>query len=156
MNTKLHADKDYNLWVLLHQTRNAILRIRDKELRQYGISTREASTLFNVQAIGDTATPAEIARWAFREHHTVSALVNRMEKKGLITKTKDVDRKNIWRVSLTEKGQQAYRQSLKRESIHAVMSSLTENERQQLETYLRKVRDQALKLRVSEPTLPFP
>ena len=156
MNSNLHADKDYNLWVLLHQTRNAILKIRDKELRQYGISTREASTLFNVQAIGDTATPAEIARWAFREHHTVSALVKRMEKKGLITKVKDVDRKNIWRVSLTEKGEKAYRQSLKRESIHAVMSSLTENERKQLEIYLRKVRDQALKLRVSEPTLPFP
>ncbi len=156
MNSNLLADKDYNLWVLLHQTRNAILKIRDKELRQYGISTREASTLFNVQAIGDTATPAEIARWAFREHHTVSALVKRMEKKGLITKVKDVDRKNIWRVSLTEKGEKAYRQSLKRESIHAVMSSLTENERKQLEIYLRKVRDQALKLRVSEPTLPFP
>ena len=79
-----------------------------------------------------------------------------MEKKGLITKVKDVDRKNIWKVSLTEKGGKAYRQSLKRESIHAVMSSLKENERQQLETYLRKIRDQALKLSVSEPTLPFP
>ena len=79
-----------------------------------------------------------------------------MEKKGLITKTKDVDRKKIWRISLTEKGQQAYRQSLERESIHATMSSLTENERQQLESHLRKVRDQALKLSVNEPTLPFP
>lgn len=133
-----------------------MFKARQKELSQYGISAMEAAALFIIQAIGNKPTPAEISRWIFREHHTVTALLSRMEKKGLITKVKDPDRKNTWRVGLTEKGQNAYRQSVKRESIHAAMSPLSQNERQQFESYLKKVRDQAFKYSLSEPALPFP
>ncbi len=156
MNALLTTDRDYNLWVLLHQARDAVFKAREKELSQYGISTMEAAALFIIQAIGNKPTPAEISRWIFREHHTVTALLSRMEKKGLITKVKDPDRKNTWRVDLTEKGQNAYRQSVKRESIHAAMSPLSQNERQQFESYLKKVRNQAFKYSLSEPALPFP
>jgi len=156
MNKTISTDQDFNLWVLLHQTKDAIFKAREKELSQYGITTMEAGVLFIIQAIGDKVTPAEISRWIFREHHTVSALLSRMEKKGLITKVKDVDRKNLWRVSLTEKGQNAYRQAAKRDSIYAALSPLLENERQLLESYLRKVRGQAIKYSISEQTPPFP
>ena len=73
----------------------------------------------------------------FREHHTVSALLSRMEKKGLIIKTKNLDKQNHWRVSLTKKGQETYGQSLKRESIHAAMSPLSKAEHQRLGSYLK-------------------
>ena len=156
MATSLSRDKDFNLWVLLQQARDAVFKAREKELSPYGITPMEAAALFTIQVIGDRATPAEISRWIFREHHTATALLSRMEKKGLVSKVKNPDRKSLWIVSLTEKGQNAYRQSLKRESIYSAMSPLSKNERQQLESYLRKVRDQALKYSVSEPTLPFP
>ena len=157
MKTPLSKDKYYNLWILLSQTRDALFKARDKELSQYGISAMESSALFIIQLIGGKATPAEISRYIFREHHTVTALLKRMEKGGLITKVRDFDRKNMWRVSLTKKGGNAYRQSLKRETIHTVMSHLSESECQQLESSLRKVRAQALKhLVTSEPSLPFP
>ena len=55
-------------------------------------------------------------------------------------------------IELTEKGHDAYRQSLRRETIHASMSVLTKNERQKLETCLTKVRRQALKQLLSEQT----
>ena len=91
MNAPLSTDQDYNLWVLLHQAKDAVFKAREKELSQYGISAMEAAALFIIQAIGDKATPAEISRWIFREHHTVTALLSRMEKKGLITKVKDLE-----------------------------------------------------------------
>ena len=156
MTTPPSTDKYHKLWVLLHQAKDAVYKSREKELSQYGISTMEAAVLFVIQALGDKATPAEISRWIFREHHTVTALLRRMEKKGLITKAKDPARKNIWRIGLTEKGQKTYRQSIKRESINAVMSHLSEKECQQLTLYLKKVRDQAIKCLASEPTLHFP
>jgi len=158
MSAPLSTDQDFSLWVFLHQTRDAVFKAREKELSQYEITTMEAGVLFIIQAIGDKATPAEISRWIFREHHTVTALLSRMEKKGLIMKAKanDLGMKKMWTVSLTEKGENAYRQSVKRESIHTAMSPLSENDRQQLESYLKKVRDQALKHSVSAPTLPFP
>ncbi len=149
-------DQDYSLWVLLHQARDVMFKAREKELRQYGISARKAAVLFIIQAIGDEATPAEIARWLLREPHSVSNILSRMEKEGLVSKTNDLPRKNLMRVTLTEKGRQAFHQSLKRESIREIMSSFSEDERQQLESYLEKLRDQALKHLISDVKPPFP
>ena len=105
---------------------------------------------------GNDATPAEVSRRLFREHHTVGALLGRMEKRGLITRIKDSNRKNIWKVSVTKKGDNAYRQSIIRESIHEAFSVLSDKEHKQLESSLRKLRDHALKQLVNQPTIPFP
>jgi DNA-binding MarR family transcriptional regulator len=151
------VDEDYKLWVLLNQATDAALRARQKELDRYGISVAQATVFFVIQAIGEKATPAEITRWLLRESHTVTELLNRMEKEGLVTKTKDLERKNMVRVSITEKGRQAYEQSTKRKSIHKVMSSLSQEERQQLRSYLERLRNKALGDLTAERTKPpFP
>jgi len=151
------VDEDYKLWVLLNQAADTTLRARQKELDKYGISTAEAAVLFAVQAIGERATPAEITRWLLREPHTVTEILHRMEKGGLVTKTKDLEKKNMVRVSITEKGRQAYEQSTKRKSIRKVMSSLSKGERQQLGSYLERLRNKALgELTEERPKPPFP
>ena len=149
-----YYDLYYNLWVLLAQTKDAVLRARQKELHRYGISATQSAALFAIQAIGDKATPAEISRWLFREPHSVSELLSRMEKEGLVRKTKDLDRKNQVRVELTEKGYEAYDQSMKQESIHKIMSSLSEEAREQLRSCLQTLRDEALKELGVEPQMP--
>jgi DNA-binding MarR family transcriptional regulator len=154
---KRAVDKDYNLWVLLHQTTDAVIKARQKELDQFGISFIEVGVLVVIQAIGEKATPAEISRRILREPHTVSALLNRMEKRGLLRKTQDLDRKNMVRVSITEKGRQAYDKSTRRKSIYNIISSLSEEERQQLRSCLEKLRNKAFKELVVEykpPPLP--
>lgn len=109
-----------------------------------------------VEAVGDKATPAVVARWLFRESHTVSELLNRMEKEGLIKKIKDLDRKNQVRVALTKKGQGLYRQATKLEFVGKVMSSLSVEERKQLKSLLLTLRDKALEeLAINKP-IPFP
>lgn len=105
MDDSLSASQDYNLWVLLHQARDVIYKAKEKELRQYGLSPIKAAVLFVIKAIGDKATPAEIARWVFREPNSITELINRMAGKGLVRKTRDPDKKNLVRVTLTEKGQ---------------------------------------------------
>ena len=151
------ADEDYSLWALLGQAADATLRARQRELDRYGISAAQVAALFVIQAIGEKATPAEITRWLLRESHTVTELLSRMEREGLVTKTKDLERKNMVRVSITEKGRQAYQQSTKRKSIHKVMSSLSEEERQQLRSYLERLRNKALgELTAERAKPPFP
>jgi len=140
------ANKDFKLVVALHHTTNAIVRVREKELSQYGLTYMHAAALFTIHAIGGKgATPAEISRWLFREPHSVSGLLNRMEKAGLITKSKDMDRKNLVRVAMTEKGQQAYSQVIKREYLHDIMSTLSNEDRKALMGYLRIIKNRALK-----------
>jgi len=156
MNAPLSTDPDYNLWVLLQQTRDALFNAREKELRKYRISAIEAATLLVIQAIGDKATSAEISRWMFRKAHTVSALLDRMQKKGLVRKSKDLEWRNLVRVSITEKGKEAYNNSTSIESIHMILSALSEEERQQLRSYLQTLRDRALKEINIDYKLPFP
>ena len=150
------TDQDFNLWWLLVQTRDAILKARRKELRQYNVSGRNAATLFIIQSLGDNATPAEISRWLLREPHSISEILNRMEKQGLVRKIRDLARKNMVRVVLTEKGLEAYFQSTKLESVRKIMSSLFEEERQQLRSSLLTLRNKALKELGTEYQIPFP
>ena len=141
----LRTEEDEELWALLAQTKDAIFGARQKQLRRYGISATQATALLAIQAIGDKATPAEISRWLFRKPHSVSELLSRMEKEGLVRKIKDLNRRNLVRVELTEKGYEACYQSMKEESIHKIMSSLSEEDRQQLRSILGRLRDEALK-----------
>jgi len=151
------VDQDYKLWVLLGQASDMIFEARENELREYGITAMQAEVLFAVQAIGDKTTPAQISRWTLRRPHSISGILDRMEKVGLIRKTKDLARKNQVRVSMTDKGRQAYNKSLKRKSIHRIMSALAEEERQQLWSRLETARNKALKEVGKDPKkVPFP
>jgi len=152
----LLSDSAYRLWVLLSQVDNTIFKAREKELRQIGISPEQAAALFIIQVLDNKGTPAEISRWLLRRPHTVSGLLSRMEKKGLLRKTKDLKRGNLVRVSLTEKGQQVYNQSSQLKSVHDIMSSLSEERRQQLISYLLELRAGALEKFGVTQEPPFP
>jgi DNA-binding MarR family transcriptional regulator len=139
------VERDYNLWVLLHQVSDIIFNAREAELQQYGLPATQAEVLFVIKAIGDRVTPAQISRMTFRRPHSVSGIINRMTKAGLVKRTKDLERKNLVRVTITEKGQQAYKQALKMKSVQKIMSSLSEAERQKLKSLLEILRNKGLK-----------
>jgi DNA-binding MarR family transcriptional regulator len=138
-------DRDYNLWVLLHQVSDIIFNAREAELLQYGFPATQAEVLFVIKAIGDKTTPAQISRMIFRRPHSVSGIVDRMVKAGFVKKTKDLHKKNLIRVTLTAKGEEAYKQALKRKSIPRIMSALSEAERQKLKSLLETLRNKGLK-----------
>jgi MarR family transcriptional regulator, organic hydroperoxide resistance regulator len=138
-------DEDQDLWFLLTHTRYAVFRAREKELQRYGVSPEQIGLLFVVQALGNKATPASISRHILRQPHTVSALVDRMAKRGLVKKVKDLDRKNLVRVVMTEKGKKTYEISTKRGPIHRIMSVLDGDEKKVLKENLEKLLGKARK-----------
>jgi len=156
MKNQLSMDEEFKLWVLLKQVRHAIYDAVERELRQYGISPTEAAVLSVLKAVGKNVTPAEISRWMFRKPHSVSGLLSRMEKKGLVRKAKDLSRKNLVRVTMTEKGEQAYSRSTKIDSVARITSSLTRKQRQQIMRCLEILRASALKEIGEKEELPFP
>lgn len=71
-------------------------------------------------------------------------------------KVKDLERKNLIRVVITEKGEEAYHRSREMKAIHKILSCLSQKKRDNLRAYLEMLRDKALvQLRVDYP-LPFP
>ena len=131
--------------MLLTHARYAIYRSRERELQRYGVSPEQVGVLFILQALENKATPSEISRYIMRQPHTVSALIERMEAKGFVKRTHDLDKKNLVRVSMTDKGRKIYESSTKRGPIHRIMSILSSEERGQLRSLLEKINLQARK-----------
>lgn len=140
----LSKEKGYDLWWSLLRVRQIMYKARTRELAKYHISPAEAAVLFLIEAIGDKTTPAEISRRLFLEPHSVSGITSRMEKEGLIKKINDLERKNLVRVVMTEKGRNALNNARERESIDNIMSSLSKKEREQMRVLVGKLWDKAL------------
>lgn len=159
MDNEDYTDREHKLWILLHQTRDAILKVRDNELSKHGLTATEFGTLHVIHIIGGEATPAMISKCMLRQHHSVTALLKRMEKKGLITRAKNQKGNSTWLISITEKGKEAFTESYIKDSLESVMSVLMEEEKLNLEEYLKKLRDQAIRYSITEqvqiPTFPY-
>lgn len=149
-------DQDVKLWVLLHQTRDAAYKVTEKELRPLGLSPMEAAVMFVVNAADERATPAEISRWLFRESHSVSGLLDRMERRGLVKRNKDLQKKNLVRISLTEKAREIAESYAGPKAIHRILAALTDEQRDQLGECLQTLRDTLLADLGFERALPFP
>jgi DNA-binding MarR family transcriptional regulator len=142
--------QEYRLWLLMVQTRDTIWAVRNRELAEYDLSNIEAAVLFIIQAIeflkGKSAIISEISQWLFRKPHSVSELLSRMEKKGLVIRTKDTDKKSRVRITATEKGRHAYALITENATtVYQIMSILSEEEKMQLWNCLSKLREKALK-----------
>lgn len=147
---------DYKLGMLLYQAADALLRARQRELDKHGITNIEATTLFTVDALGERATPGRIARWIFRTPHSTSALLRRMEHKGLVARANDLERRNMVRMYLTESGRTVYNQVSHRACLHSIIGALPKAEQDALRRSLEHIRDRALgELGAPKPPIPM-
>ncbi len=137
-------DDYYRLWLLLSQTRSAIFKVRHKKVGQY-LHPNQAAALVSIWALEGQVTPATLSRRLFLEPHTVSELIIRMEKKGLVTKRKDRKQGNVVRVSITRKGRKVCLKAMGQDFIHDIMSSLSDEQREQLWTSLSILYREVLK-----------
>lgn len=152
----LYGDEDYRLWVMLLRVRDIGLKARERELAKHNLRPRHSAVLFAIKELGRNATPGEIARRTYREPHSLSVMLNRMERDGLIRKKKSPEGGNRITVSLTRKGQQAFLASSRRESIHRMVSTLSERQRQNLKSCLRTLWEAGLREVEAKPPGFFP
>jgi len=137
-------DEEYDLWILISRVYHVIAKLRKVELSKYSIAPTQSYILLIIKALGNQTTPTELSRYVYQERSSVSDILNRMEKQGLIVKTKKSGERKRVIVTITEKGEESLRLSRNRECLHKVMSSLTDEERQQLVSCLEILRDNAI------------
>lgn len=132
MDEEFSQRQNHKLWTALRNVGYLMDRVRTKELGKYGLSTSQAGMLHHIKALGEAATPAAIARIQHREATSVSSILIRMEKFGLVKRTRDMARKNQVRVYLTDKGKAALHDAARRESIDRIMSRLSAADRRHM------------------------
>ncbi len=102
METEPPLSDVYKIWLIMGQVYNAMTRARENELRPLGITMIQAGVLWLLTGLGRPASPAELSVMLFRKHHSVSQLLKRMEKQGLVERSPELQKSGAVRVALTE------------------------------------------------------
>jgi DNA-binding MarR family transcriptional regulator len=94
------------LWLLLTRVGDALGLCQDLVFSKYGITSEQWRVLACIKSRGPLR-PSDIARMLERSPNSISMLVDRMVKAGLVRRTRDrKDRRTVW-VNMTNKGKEA-------------------------------------------------
>jgi DNA-binding MarR family transcriptional regulator len=149
-------DPEVNLYILLDQTDGIVTNAVELEVKHLRITQPQVKILTILSRQDTPVTLEELSNWTLKEFNSVSTLINRMEKKGLVKKIKKNNNLKTY-VTLTEKGSKLYHKGVTERSIHLIFDELSEEERKQLKDLLKKVRNttrELLGLDYKPPFLP--
>jgi len=144
MKKRTKYGRDHDTLVLFYQVSDAITKVRENEIRPFGISSGvQAGVLYHLGISNKPLTIGEISRRLVRKPHTISMLLDRMERQGLIRRNKEPTERSQIMVEITEKGALAYKRASKMRAVEEIFSNLTEKQRENLISYLKTLRTKA-------------
>jgi DNA-binding MarR family transcriptional regulator len=115
------------LWLLLHRVRDVLARCEDSIFSEYGITLEQFTVLGQVKGRGGPMRIIDLAKVLERGPNSVSTLVDRMVKAGLVRRTRDRRDRRTVDVTLTSKGEKALEQAIPAgwEFIQKILSPLS-------------------------------
>jgi len=134
---------DKGAWILLRQAHNLIFKCEDRVFSEYGLSTEQHTVLMAVKNISGPVRITDIARWLDRSVNSVSMIIDRMVKAGLVKRTRDrKDRRTVF-VTLTNKAEEAYVPATTAgwELVQEILSPLSNEDKRTLIRLLETIRD---------------
>ena len=103
--------KDYSLHLqlarLVYQTYARFKNGLDERLRGQGLTTEQYTVLVTVKYRDVPARITDIGRWTERSTNSVSMIVDRMVKTGLLRRVRDKSDRRVVNVLITSKGEDA-------------------------------------------------
>jgi DNA-binding MarR family transcriptional regulator len=129
------------LWLLLPRVGDALSLCQDSIFSKYGITTEQWRVLACIKSRG-ALRPTDLASMLERSPNSLSMLVDRMVKAGLLRRKRDKkDRRTVF-VSMTDKGNEAIDQAVPAgwEFIHKLLSPLSYDEQRALAGMLETIK----------------
>ena len=119
------------LWYASHRTRALLKMCEDKIYGEYNLTTEQYTVLVSIKYMGGVAKPSEIARWIGRTPNTVSMIVDRMVKDGLLRRVRDRSDRRVVNVSITSKAENSLEPASRAgwEFIQKIMSPLSNEDK---------------------------
>ncbi|MDH4368174.1 MAG: MarR family transcriptional regulator [Dehalococcoidia bacterium] len=140
------TNKDFQLNFLLFRTHDLYMTCTDSIFSAYGLTTENYSTLAAIKYLGGSARVGDLSQVLERKANSVSMIVDRMVRAGLVRRSRGkTDRREV-RVSMTDKGQNAFEMAMPAclEFNHEILSPLSDGDKATLATLLRTIRHRAL------------
>ena len=139
MENQALLDLNFKMWLLFSDLHHKMVAVRQSELNQYNITTRQLRILRVIEGLGANARISEIAKLLERKVDVVSRQTVMLEKDGLIKRVQDKPKSRLLRLELTDKGKKLLNKIHRSKGMNEVISVLTEQERQQIYAALNRV-----------------
>ena len=130
---------NHDLWLLMGKIHHKRILLRQRELNEYNIPTRQLYMLQAIRDLGSKTTISEIAKTVEREVESISRQMVSMEKDGLIKRTRVSPKSRLLKIELTEKGSQLAKISGKSKAMDKIISVLNTEEQQKLYSLLYRM-----------------
>lgn len=137
------------LWFLLHRTHDLLRTCEDDVFGEYGLTAERFGVLVTVkylEHLDSHVGPTNIARWMGRSTNSVSMIVDRMVKAGLLRRVRDKGDRRAVHVFITRKGEDALKPATPAglELIHKILSQLSDDDRRTLASLLDTLKYESL------------
>ena len=129
------------LWLLFRRVGDALGLCQDLVYSKYGLTTEQFGVLASIKARGPLR-PVDLASILERSPNSMSMIVDRMVKAGLVRRTRDrKDRRTVF-VSMTDKGKEGVEPAIPAgwEFIHKVVSPLSYDDQRALVSMLETIK----------------
>ena len=140
------GNKYFDTWLLLYQAHTATWKVWKRQLSGTKMDPVQTGVLFALTNRGGSSTVSELTEWVDRESNSVTGLLNRMEKGGLVERGKTHTDRRFTEVFITAKGREAYEKLFASTVITKVLPRLTDDEIDLLRECLKFIREESLKL----------
>jgi DNA-binding MarR family transcriptional regulator len=136
------SNTDLRLWLLLHRVRDALALCEDSIFAKYGITTEQFSVLATIKSRGGSLRPTDLASILERSLNSMSMLIDRMVKAGLVRRARDRKDRRVVRVTLTTKGTNAVEPAIPEgwDFIQKILSPLSYDDKHTLAGVLETVK----------------
>lgn len=139
------ANTVLRLWLLLHRVHDVVTLCEESILREYGLTPEQFAVLVSVKSDGGSLRPVDLALMLERSPNSVSMLIDRMVKAGLVRRTRDRKDRRAVNVTLTSKGAKALEPAAPAdwEFIQKILLTLPDEDRHALADTLEIVKCEA-------------
>lgn len=105
MYSNIHNELVHKVWALLHQTADLISKYEEAEFKKKSNLTRQQYLILHAMIIIRTpVTITDVADRVERNINTVSTILDRMEKRGLVQRVRDMPDRRSVRLEVTQYG----------------------------------------------------
>ena len=131
------------LWLLLRRVGDTLVLCQDSVYSKYGLTSEQFGVLASLKSRGPLR-PTDLASILERSPNSMSMLIDRMVKAGLVRRTRDRKDRRVVTVSFTNKGETAVEPAIPAgwEFIHQILSPLSDNDQRAFANTLETVKCQ--------------
>jgi DNA-binding MarR family transcriptional regulator len=134
-------------WRQIYQTENLLRQCQDQICVEYGLTVEQYAVLIVLNYAGGSSRITDIAQWLIRSTNSITMIVDRMVKAGLVKRTRDRVDRRVVKVTATSKGNAAVKQAHVAilEFVRKIFQPLSNEDENTLSSLLGTVKYEILK-----------